>query len=145
MALRKADMKRRLMEQRDRLLIEVQALQNKIAGLEMAIALIDGEDAMPAPEATRPRRGGSKAAILSLLEEVGTTGLNAASACEIAGRRGINLDRATASSLLSRLKKDEIVVYDGDKYKLKSFAPSPQAPELVTGSPAFKVIGGNSN
>lgn len=33
------------------------------------------------------------------------------------------MDKASVSSLLSRLKKDEIVVFDGELYRLKEFAP----------------------
>jgi len=119
---KKADMQR-LIEQRDRLLVEMEALKNKVAGLEMAISLLDGEEPGQR-EATAPAaaRSSVKGAILDLLREVGTTGLNAATAVEIASRRGIALDKQTVSSLLSRLKRDGVVVYENDRYRLAQFA-----------------------
>src|SRR3954447_13773068 len=63
----------------------------------------------------RPFAGG----LLSLLNEVGTTGLNGAIAIEMAERRGIHLDRQSVSSLLSRLKAEGIAVYEDQRYKLK--------------------------
>lgn len=119
MAPRKQEMQL-LVEQRDRLLREIEAIKNKVAGLEMAISLLSGED-HPSAHATEPRRQNVKATVLDLLREVGTTGLNATSAVEIARRRGILLDRGTVSSLLSRLKRDEVVAYDGERYRLPEF------------------------
>ena len=114
-------MKRRLLEERDRLLAEIEALRNRVQGLEIAIALVDGED-IPREETRKARNSGTKGAILDLLMEAGTTGLNAANAIEIAGRRGQHLDRQSVSSLLSRLKRDKVVVYEDDRYKLIQFS-----------------------
>lgn len=128
MAAKKADMQR-LLEQRDQLLREIEALRNKVAGLEMAIALLDEEGSNKTPKTDHSGREkrSVKRVVLDFLEEVGTTGLNAATAVEIANRRGITLDRGTVSSLLSRLKRDEIAVFDGHMYRLKKFAPPPKA------------------
>ena len=122
MTSRKADaMKQRLLEERDRLLKEREAIDNQIAGLERAISLIanDSGDGQPSG---RSKRVSIKATVLDLLEEVGTTGLNAAVAVDLANRRGISLDRGSVSSLLSRLKAEEIVAFDGDKYRVMKFA-----------------------
>jgi hypothetical protein len=118
-----------LMEERDRLLREMDALKNKIAGLELAISLIQkgGEQATGEPR----QRGTTKATLLGLLREVGTTGLTATSAVEMAARRNITLERNTAASNLSRMKADKLVVYDGDKYRLPEFARPPIT--VVTG------------
>src|SRR3712207_2936464 len=75
MGIRKTEMKRRLMEQRDRLLGEIEALRNKVAGLEMAFAMIDGDDTAVEQEPARRGRGSAKATLLGLLHEMGTTGL----------------------------------------------------------------------
>jgi hypothetical protein len=122
---KKADMERkqRLIQQRDQLLIEIEALRNKVVGLEMAIALFDGDGEAPTPTSSK-KRSAMKDTILDLLNEVGTTGLNGLIAVEIAERRGIHLDRQSVSSLLSRLKADGAVVYEGQRYKLKQFAGS---------------------
>jgi hypothetical protein len=110
-----------LIEERDKLLREMDALKNKIAGLELAITLIQrGGDQPSTGEA--PRRGGTKNTLLDLLREAGTTGLNATSAVELAARRNIKLERGTTASTLSRMKSEELVVYDGERYRLPEFS-----------------------
>lgn len=128
---KKADMERkqRLIQQRDQLLIEIEALRNKVIGLEMAIALFDGDGEVPTPTPSK-KRSAMKDTVLDLLNEAGTTGLNGLIAVEIAERRGIHLDRQSVSSLLSRLKADGAVVYEDQRYKLKQFADSPLSSEL---------------
>jgi hypothetical protein len=123
MATTKADMQR-LISQRDQLLKEIEALRNKVAGIEMAISLLEGDGAI---KQSGKRQSGLKTVILNLLEEVGTLGLNATSAVEMANRRGMTIQAASVSSTLSRFKKDELVVYDGDRYRLAKFAPKESA------------------
>jgi DNA-binding transcriptional regulator LsrR (DeoR family) len=124
MASRKSEeMKQRLLEERDRLLRQKEALENQIAGIERAIALVGGGDDGPQASQAR-RRSSTKSIVLDLLDDVGTMGLNAATAVEIADRQGTTLDRASVSSLLSRLKRDGVVAYDGDRYRLKKFVPA---------------------
>ncbi|TNC07103.1 hypothetical protein FF100_33570 [Methylobacterium terricola] len=122
MASRKnEEMKQRLLQERDMLLRKKEAIENQIAGIERAIALISEDGDVEAPP-SQGRRVATKGIVLDLLSDVGTTGLNAQSAVDMAANRGIDLDKASVSSLLSRLKKDEVVVYDGDRYRLKKFA-----------------------
>ena len=118
---RDMERKQRLIQHRDQLLVEIEALRNKVSGIEMAIALFDDDHAAPAPSLRR-KHTGTKGTLLDLLNEVGTTGLNGAIAIEIAERRGIHLDRQSVSSLLSRLKNDGVVVYENQRYRLKQFA-----------------------
>jgi hypothetical protein len=120
MAAKKADMQR-LIDQRDQFLLEIEALRNKIAGVEIAIALLESSESGSSGR-NRPDKKSIKVILLDLLQEVGTTGLNAAAAVEIAERRGWRLDRGTVSSLLSRLKRDGAITYDGERYKLAKFA-----------------------
>lgn len=121
MATGKAKMKV-LEEQRDALLAEMEALKNKIAGLEMAMALLNDHGNPAGNSASGSTRVNVKGTILDLLRQAGTTGLNAQSAVDIAQARGITLDKGSVSSLLSRFKREGLVVYDGEKYKLKQFA-----------------------
>lgn len=117
----------RLIEQRDKLLAEIDALKNKIAGLEMAISLLGNEDAALTLDQplTAASRVNLKATILDLLREAGTTGLNATSAVEIAARRNIELNRGSVASNLSRMVKDKVVTYDGNRYRLPEFTSRP--------------------
>jgi hypothetical protein len=123
MATTKADMQR-LIAQRDQLLREVEALRNKVAGIEIAISLLETDGAS---KSTGKRQAGLKSLILGMLEEVGTMGVNAASAVELADRRGITIQAASVSSTLSRFKKDGLVAYDGDRYRLTKFVPQGEA------------------
>ncbi len=68
----------------------------------------------------RAPRSNVKHSVLELLEEVGSDGLNAVRAVEMAAKRGLSLERGTVSSLLSRLKNEGVVNYDGTVYRLKS-------------------------
>lgn len=70
----------------------------------------------------RAPRSNVKQAVLDLLDQVGTKGLNAATAVELAGQSGMSLERGTVSSLLSRLKSEGALVYDGRVYRLKGYA-----------------------
>ena len=120
MASRKTnEMRQRLLEERDALLRQKEAIENQILGLEKAIALIGVEE----NDKEMQKRGkfSNKAVVLDLLKEVGTTGLNAGTAVAMADSRGITLGRNSVSSMLSRLKRDGVVVYDGERYRLKEF------------------------
>ncbi|HEY1796663.1 MAG TPA: hypothetical protein VGG57_11145 [Stellaceae bacterium] len=117
----------KLIDERDRLRRELaeftSVMTGRIAGLEMAISLLqhDGDEPLPLAEG-KSGRGEAKTLLLDLLREVGTQGLNAAIAEQIAIRRGIVLKRGTAASNLSRLKADNVVVHDGERYRLPEFA-----------------------
>jgi len=114
---------KKLIEQRDKLLKEMDAIRHRIEGIEIAINTLGGEqDAGSVLRSGGKRRSNVKSFIISLLTEAGTTGLNAASAVEMAGRKGVPLERTSASSILSRLKADGAAAYDGDKYRLNEFA-----------------------
>ncbi|WP_127595445.1 hypothetical protein [Nitratireductor alexandrii] len=133
MAVGKKEMKSRLLQERDALIKQKEALENQISGLELAISLID-DDAGSTSHKSR-KRVATKGVVLDLLRDVGTRGLNAQTAVDLANKRGITLDRASVSSLLSRLKKDDIVVFDNEVYRLREFAPKEQDTAWVTPFP----------
>ncbi len=105
---------------RDQLKAKIAELQQQLIGAEMMLRHLRGETTA----AVRPRapRSNVKNYILTLLEEAGERGLNAARAVEIAESKGDTLERGTVSSLLSRLKADGVVVYDGSLYRLSKHA-----------------------
>lgn len=110
----------KLVETRDALKLELEAIRNKIAGVDLALSVMaDDDDADPTESRPRARRGNVKTTLLNLLSEVGRSGLNAHTTVEMATRKGIELDRGTVSSLLSRLKADGVVDYDGERYRLR--------------------------
>lgn len=134
MARTKADMQR-LIDQRDQLLKEIEALRNKVVGIEMAIALLDGENATSSARSSRS----VKTVVLDLLKEVGTTGLSATSAVEMAHRRGITLHSGSVGSTLSRLKGIGIVVLQGNRYVLSDYAVKSEQHSQMTVIRAWPV------
>lgn len=100
---------------------ELEALKNKKAGVQLAIAVLERVDIDDdvIDEGGRARRGAVKETLFELLKEAGKTGLNAHSAVEMAKRRSIDLDRGTVSSTLSRMKRDGAVDHDGERYRLR--------------------------
>lgn len=104
-----------LNERLDHVLREIDKLRAQEALLRDMIREASGQPKFK----PRAMRSNVKQAVLELLEQVGDKGLNAATAVEAAGQAGISLERGTVSSLLSRLKNDGTVVYDGNVYRLK--------------------------
>ncbi len=123
-----------LIDQRDRLLAEMEAMKHKIEGLNLAISLLDGGEG---GLKSISRRSGVKSYILDLLKEVGSEGLNADKAVEMASQRGHKVDRASVSSLLSRFKREEAITYDGKVYRLKEFS---QGNELTPTEEVGQII-----
>lgn len=117
----KAKNVQRLIDERDKLVDDMEALKHRIGGLELAISLLEKDDDGQAENGTSGR-GKAKELLLDLLKEAGTTGLNATTAVEIAARRGKKLQRGTAASTLSRLKTDGVVLHEHDRYRLVEFA-----------------------
>lgn len=111
-----------LLRQRERLVAELEALRNKISGLDLAIQLITQVDrpaAVPTERMERSDRGaGITTTIQRLLVAAGDTGINAEEAVEIAAREGIALNRSSVSSLLSRMKRAGDIAYVDKKYVL---------------------------
>ncbi len=112
-----------------RLETELGKVRAKVDALRELQAKLSGEP-LPvlAPIAKqRIRRGDLKATVLSLLQERGTLGLNAAIAAEITMQRGEPVDRNSVSSLLSRLKSDGIVDHVDNLYKLVGIKDASEA------------------
>ena len=115
-----------LLDERDRLEDEVgrlyeaaEAARYKLDGLNLAIGLIKkGESEEPG---ALKEASNIKVLLLDLAREVKGEGLNANIAVELALKRGIALKRGTAASNLSRLKTDQALTHDGDRYRLPEF------------------------
>jgi hypothetical protein len=104
---------------KDQIEAEIEALRNELRGLERALRVLASDYTEVAMPSGRAPRGNVKNALLDLLEEVGPTGLNATTAVQLARRKQLSLDRNTVSSLLSRFKRDGVVMHDGYRYRLK--------------------------
>lgn len=108
-----------LSERLDLILREIEKLRAQESLIRDMIREASGEPKVK----PRAPRSNVKQTILDLLEKAGEEGLNAAMAVETAARSGVSLERGTVSSLLSRLKNENVVVYDGSVYRLKAFRP----------------------
>ena len=104
---------------RDRIKAQIAELQQQLVGVEMAMRTMSGE--ATAPARARAPRSNVKNYILHLLEEAKSSGINAGMAVELAASRGDALERGSVSSLLSRLKTDGVVTYDGSVYRLPRY------------------------
>lgn len=93
---------------------QLATLKVEIATLETALRRASGDvDSRP-----RRRRTNVKKIVLDILAERGDQGVNAGIVVQIAAERGEEIERATVSSLLSRMKADGIVTYDNVLYRL---------------------------
>ena len=124
----------RLEQQMFRLFEQQEAVRNKLAGLELAISIIEKGDQASTVEAEPKEVSATnlKVLLLDLAREVGATGLNSVTAVELAKKRGIKLLRGSAASNLSRLKNDNALVHDGKVYRLPEFT-RPQLQLAVVG------------
>jgi hypothetical protein len=120
MAKPRADMQR-LEELRERLLADIAtqeralyALQNKLAGVDAAIAAMKGT-ALPVDHAPSRQRNVTRT-VMEVIEETGTKGVTAAEVVERAAAKGKILYRASVSSLLSRNKREGLLTFDGERY-----------------------------
>lgn len=100
---------------------QLKVVQGRIEMLKSLLADMGAEVPDEDKVRTRAPRSQVKKAVLDLLEEASSSGLNAALAVEAAAKRGLNLERGSVSSLLSRLKNEGVVIYDNDRYRLKKF------------------------
>lgn len=105
-------------------------IDGKIEGLREAAGLKEGvQPVMEDPVLRRrARRGDLKETVLSIAEDVGEKGLTTEECVALAkSGKGIDLVPGSVSSLLSRLKQDGVMFFDGQRYRLKQFAGPRQA------------------
>jgi hypothetical protein len=104
-------------------------IDGRIEGLKEALRIQNGEFGLPTPEnrQRRMRRGNLKETVLDLAAQVAEVGMTGEECVALAKSKGIDLVPASVSSLLSRLKTDGILFFDGQKYRLKQYSGPKQA------------------
>jgi hypothetical protein len=107
---------KRLQEERERLLAQMEALRNQIVGIDRAIAVMEGTGYGTPEERHRDRNYNVKDTVLGLVSAAGAVGLSVNQVLDNAKGKGIKLDRGTVSSLLSRLKRENILDMKGGQY-----------------------------
>jgi len=122
----------KLTEMRERLQRQIaeseratEALKNELKGLEAAIAAVGGAEVTLGESAevtlgessvTNQRRRNVKATTMDLIVEAGEVGITATEVVERAAARGRTLPLPSISSLLSRLKREGTLRFDGERY-----------------------------
>lgn len=109
---------------------DLEALRNKLKGIDAAIAAVGGE---AAKDPRRRNRRNVKKTAMDLIVDAGSAGVTANEIVERAAVAGRQLDRGSVSSLLSRLKREGVLVFNGERYFLAGDRPNP---------PGLKVVGG---
>jgi|GEM_PF-6364078 len=117
----------KLLEKRESLIAQMDALKHKISGLEMAIELFDESPEIDLGTPTqnsrfvRPPALSKTGAIRRLLREAGIRGLDSRAVVEGALALGFELKLSSVASVLSRMKREGEVVYADGRYRLKEF------------------------
>jgi hypothetical protein len=119
---------KKLIEERERLVKQIEALHGELRGMDRAIAVMKGEAASPQEAERKPRTKNVKDTVLSFVEKAGQEGLNVNELLLAAQRVNIHLERGTVSSLLSRFKRDNILDMRDGRYFLQR--PTPNAGEV---------------
>jgi hypothetical protein len=107
-----------LLDERSRLAAQMDALENKIRGLDLAIELLNA-GARPQESLPSQRGRGISETIRTLLKEAGDEGLTVQQTIELAAQRGQDVNKTSVSSLLSRMKRAGEVAYRRKKYSLR--------------------------
>lgn len=114
------------LRQRER---EIEALRNKLKGVDAAIAAVGGQ---PQVAATRRNRN-VKQTVMDLIVDAGQKGITAIEVVERAAIVGRQLDRPSVSSLLSRLKREGVLSFNGERY-------FPASSRDIESAPGLKVV-----
>ncbi|MCB9949176.1 MAG: hypothetical protein H6842_15345 [Rhodospirillaceae bacterium] len=124
--------------ERDELAAQIRSLQDQLAGLDKALAILRREEraphtkpAAPKPVATdakppaprRSRRSGgprprNQSMVMDMLAEAGEQGMSVSEVLAAGASRGTPMARASISSLLSRLKREGKVASRDGRYAL---------------------------
>lgn len=95
---------------------------------EVLLELIGQDGGEPSPATGRKRSPNIKPLVLELMNRAGFTGATSAEVDKAVRLRVPSVAKDTVGSVLSRLKSDGALIYDGERYYEKQFAPKPPAP-----------------
>jgi hypothetical protein len=124
--MKRGEQMKTLQAEEQRLEREIEGLQIQLAQTRRLMKLLGGEAPDEAPPAPRRKPPSPiKDAVLGLLGEHKEAGLSVNEVIELSQRRGQPLDRASVSSLLSRLKREHVLTADGGKYRIAAPDPTP--------------------
>jgi hypothetical protein len=128
MALRGAKMK--VAEMRTRIVAEIQDLEQKLQEAKVKLALCDellGEDGGD-PSGSRGRN--TKKTVMTIVTEADRAGVTPTEVVEKAAAKGKSLNAGSVASLLSKLKADKTLVFNGMRYYVAGREPPEDVPAL---------------
>ncbi len=114
---------KRLDEEIARIDAEILRLQSERAGLLRAKALLSTTDDRPLAPPVRKRSPNIKPLILEIMERAAAGGATSKDVDRTVRTRVPTVAEDTVGSILSRLKADKALVFDGERYYDARFAP----------------------
>ena len=112
---------KRLNELKDQQAAEVADLERKLAdarvrlnAYEKAIAAVEGT---VLPSGPRSRQSNVKRTVMGIINDAALTGITAAEVVDRGNAMGKALEKRSVSSLLSRLKREGTLTFDGERYR----------------------------
>lgn len=118
-------------DQRDMIDAELSRIRAEIERLKAQEEILLGLRAKINGEASpvaRKRSPNIKPLVLDIMHQVGFTGATSAEVDEIVRCKVPTVAKDTVGSVLSRLKSDGALTFDGERYYERQFAPKPEAP-----------------
>ena len=113
-----------------RLEAEIARLQGERVGLLRARSLLAGDGAT-VRSAPRRRAHSVKPLVLDIMASAREAGATTLEVDALVREKIPGVAKDTVGSILSRLKSDGALAYDGVRYYEKRFAPTPKAPEVL--------------
>lgn len=96
---------------------------------ELLLSLRQKMSGEPVPQKTvRKRSANIKPLVIDTMHEAGFAGATSSEVDSIVRRSAPTVAKDTVGSILSRLKADGALVYDGERYYEKQFAPNTNGP-----------------
>jgi hypothetical protein len=111
----------------ERIRAEIARLRAQEDVLEGVLRKYSGNDAPPAEPAARKRSANVKPLVLEIMHQAGFVGRTSAEVDEEVRKTVPTVAKDTVGSLLSRLKADGALSFDGERYYEKQFAPNAPA------------------
>jgi hypothetical protein len=93
---------------------------------EVLLKLLAHANGEPGPSAPRKRSPSIKPLVLDIMARAGFTGATSAEVDKEVRQNVPTVAKDTVGSILSRLKSDGALTYDGERYYEKRFTPPPQ-------------------
>jgi CRP-like cAMP-binding protein len=105
----------------------VDMFRYKLETIEQAISAVSGTPIVKLKDTATPRRRRNiKRFVMDFIVKQGDTGVIAQEIVAAGISAGLDIQQASVSSLLSRLKAENTLRYDGDRYYPKNVSPPDQ-------------------